>query len=190
MSMQQHDVSAEQRRHVAAPARYGARGDPTVWCTCSTTSTSSSSSTGASIIVLRVAGELDLATVEFLITALTAVLHQRPDHLIVDLAELSFCDARGLAAIAEAGVTATNDGTSFSVSAASALMLRCWAQFWANEQPTQFPTSVAAVSAAWAHPALPTPQSITRALPPLDHAVGDDAADHLATTVLVAAPAA
>jgi hypothetical protein len=61
MSMQQHDVSAEQSRHVAARARYGARGDPTVWCTCSTTSTSSP--TGESIIVLRVGGELDLATV-------------------------------------------------------------------------------------------------------------------------------
>jgi anti-anti-sigma factor len=187
MSMQQHDVSAEQRRHVAAPARCGARGDPTVWCTCSTTSTSSP--TGASIVVLRVAGELDLATVGFLTTALTAVLSQRPDHLIVDLAALRFCAARGLAAIAEAGVTATKDGTSFGVSAASALMLRCWAQFWASEQPTQFPTSVAAVSAAWAHPALPTRQYIAQPLAPVDQAAGDDAAGHLATTVL-AAPAA
>jgi hypothetical protein len=47
-------------------------------------------------------------------------------------------------------------------------MLRCWAQFWTSEQPTQFPTSVAAVSAAWAHPARPTPQHIAHPL--LDHA--------------------
>jgi anti-anti-sigma factor len=117
MSIQQHDISAEQRHHVAAPARYGARGDPAVRCTCGTTSTSSP--TGESIVVLRIAGDLDLATVSFLTTVLTAVLSQRPDHLIVDLDELRFCAARGLAAIAEAGVTATNHGTRYGVSAAS-----------------------------------------------------------------------
>jgi anti-anti-sigma factor len=96
--------------------------------------------------VLRVAGELDLATVDLLTTELTATLRQRPNHLIVDLAEVIFCGARGLAAIAEAGVTATKDGTCFGVSAASALMRRCWAQFWASEQPTQFLTTAAAMN--------------------------------------------
>jgi anti-anti-sigma factor len=188
VSIQHHDISSEQRHDVAAPALYGARGDPTVRCGCSATTTSSPM--GESIIVLRVAGELDLATVEFLTTALTAVLSRRPDHLIVDLAELSFCAACGLAAIAESGATATKDGTSFGVSGASGLMLRCWAQFWADEQPTHFPTSAAAVSAAWAHPALPAPQSIAHPRPPLDAAADDDAANQVATTRLVAAPAA
>jgi anti-anti-sigma regulatory factor len=96
--------------------------------------------------VLRVVGEVDLGTVDLLTTALTATLRQRPDHLIVDLAEVIFCGARGLAAIAEAGVTATKDGTRFGVSAASALMRRCWAQFWASEQPTQFLTTAAAMN--------------------------------------------
>jgi anti-anti-sigma factor len=103
--------------------------------------------------VLRIAGELDLSTVDFLTTVLTAVVHQRPDHLIVDLAEVSFCGARALAAIAEAGLTATTAGTRFGVSAASALIRRCWAQFWANEQPTQYRSTAAALSAAMAHPA-------------------------------------
>jgi anti-anti-sigma factor len=189
MSIQHDGISAEQRRHLTAPTRRGARGDPAVRCTCSTTSVSSP--TGQSIVVLQVAGEVDLATVDFLATALTAVLRRQPDHLIVDLAQLSFCGACGLTVLAEAGVTAAGNGTRYSVSTASRLMTHCWSRLWArDEQPTQLPTCAAAVGAAWGRPAPSTPQYIVAPRSPLDNVADADTTDHLATTALVAAPAA
>jgi anti-anti-sigma factor len=165
MSIQHEGISSEQRSHVAVPLLHVPRGDP-VRCTCSTTSMSSP--TGESIVVLQVAGEVDLSTVDFLATALTAVLRQRPDHLIVDLAGLSFCGACGLTVLADAGVTAARDGTCYGISADSRLMVRCWSRFWIkSEQPTQFPTCSAGVSAAWARSARLTPQYIAAPRLPL-----------------------
>jgi anti-anti-sigma factor len=187
MSIQHDGISTEQRRHLTAPTRHGARGDPSVRCICSATSVTSP--TGESIVVLQVAGEVDLATVDFLATALTAVLRQQPDHLIVDLAQLSFCAACGLTVLAEAGVTAAGNGTRYGVSAASRLMTHCWSRLWAeDDQPIQFPTCAAAVGAAWGRPAPSTPLYIAAPRTPLDSAAGTPGLR--AITALVAMPAA
>jgi anti-anti-sigma factor len=187
MSVQHDGLSTEQRPHLTAPTWHGARGDPTGRCTCDTTSVSSP--TGESIVVLRVAGEVDLATVDLLATALTAVLRRQPDHLVVDLARLTFCGACGLTVLAEAGVSAAGTGTCYRVSAATRLMARCWSRLWdEGEQPTQFPSCAAAVSAAWGEPARSTPQYIAAPRSPLDKVAGSK--DHGATTALVAVPAA
>lgn len=112
-------------------------------CTCTTTTTTSAA--GESIVVFRVRGDLDLSTVEFLTTALSAVCGQQPDHLIVDLSELEFCSARGLALLIDAGTTVT----SYAIGAASPLMTRCWDRCWPRtELPTRFPTTADAVHAA------------------------------------------
>jgi anti-anti-sigma factor len=189
MSMLHDGISSEQRHHVTAPTMPGgARGDPTVRCTCTTTSVSSPR--GASIVVLQVAGEVDLGTVDFLATALTAVLREQPDHLIIDLAGLNFCGGCGLNVLAEAGVSAAREGTCYRVSAASRLMVRCWSRLWAkDEQPTQFPTCAAAMSAAWGQPRS-APQYIATPRSPLDNVAGADTTDPLETTALVVAPAA
>lgn len=55
------------------------------WCRCGTTSIFAPED---DTVVLRVAGVLDLATCALLQTALSCVLEQEPDHLIVDVAGL------------------------------------------------------------------------------------------------------
>ena len=47
------------------------------------------------VIVLRVAGEVDVTTVDFLRTALDRMPAQRPAHPIMDLVALTFRSARG-----------------------------------------------------------------------------------------------
>lgn len=56
------------------------------------------------LIVLRVAGELDLCSAPRLAAELNAALaaDQPAGKVMVDLAQVSFCDVRGLAALADA----------------------------------------------------------------------------------------
>jgi hypothetical protein len=104
---------------------------------------------------------------------------------------LSFCGACGLAVLAEAGVTAAAGATGYGVSAASRLMVRCWSRLWAEgEQPPQFPTCAAALSAAWGQSAPAAVHYLAAPRPPLDSVGGADTTECVATTALVAAPAA
>lgn len=50
---------------------------------------------------IRLAGELDVATVPRLRTALAGSLARRPARLILDLTELDFCDSTGLALLVQ-----------------------------------------------------------------------------------------
>ena len=90
--MSDQRATARSARPVTAPAVPGARGDPMTGpgsrLTCS--STAVSGPTGP-VVVLRVAGEVDLCTVDLLRSAVGAVVAQRPAHLVVDLAGLGFC---------------------------------------------------------------------------------------------------
>ena len=138
------DIAGWTLQVASRGALRGARGKSTVWCTCSTTSLPSSS---GEVLVLRVAGEIDCATIGFFGT----VLSQRPTHLIVDLAEVSFCGAGGLTVLADVAATASTHRIHYAVSAAAPIMLRCWSQLWpAGGQPIQFHTCAAALSAAQA----------------------------------------
>jgi len=103
-------------------------------------------------MVLRVAGEADLNTVDRLQTALTQVLARRPAHLIVDLAALTFCSTRGLAVLSYAGDTARGHRIGYAVAGASPRLNRVWAVGWRDtERPIGFPTAADAVLAAMAH---------------------------------------
>ncbi|MEV6332637.1 STAS domain-containing protein [Streptomyces sp. NPDC051909] len=51
------------------------------------------------VVLLRVQGELDLATAPLLNQAVTALLAGRPRTLCLDLADLVFCDRTGLLAL-------------------------------------------------------------------------------------------
>lgn len=46
--------------------------------------------------VVAIAGELDMSTAEVLSGAVTEELRQSPSRLVLDLAELTFCDSLGL----------------------------------------------------------------------------------------------
>jgi hypothetical protein len=80
--------------------------------------------------------------------ALADALRQRPTHLLVDLAELVFWGARGLALLVAAGDTAPGQGTVYAVSAASDLINRVWTAGWPDgELPTRYPTTAAGILA-------------------------------------------
>jgi len=102
-------------------------------------------------MVLRIAGEVDLSTVQ---AALADALRQRPNHLLVDLAELVFCSAHGLALLVAAGNTASGQGIVYAVSAASDLINRVWTAGWPDgEQPTRYLTTAAGILAMADQPA-------------------------------------
>ena len=98
-------------------ARHASRSSDTdgaTWCSCTATLLFSPA---GDIVVLRVSGEVDLATVDLLRAALDALLDQRPHHLIVDLSQLGFCDGQGLDELVTAGCTAARVGIGYAISA-------------------------------------------------------------------------
>lgn len=118
-------------------------------CRCSTVTLSGPV---GDVLVLRVAGEVDLTSVAVLDAALDDVLDRRPDHLVVDLTGLVFCSSRGLAAVARAARFAEANGTRCTVSGAPRLFSRLWPQYWPDgEAPHIHATTAAAVLSAACH---------------------------------------
>ena len=146
MLVQQVDTRSEHCRRVAVPTVDRALDSAAALCSC--TSTSLPSSAGE-VIVLRVAGEVDLSTVPVLQAALADSVARGPCHLVVDLAGLTFCSARGLTLLVGAGRTAGGQGTGYAVTGASGLVIRLWMLLWpAGELPIRYPTAAAGVIAA------------------------------------------
>lgn len=120
---------------------------PTV---CSCTSESLSSPAGE-ISVLRVYGEVDMLTVPQLVAALDYHLGRRPAHLVVDLAGLTFCSARGMGLFVHAGATAADCGIGYAISGVLPQLDRLWHALWPGELPACYPSTAAAVAALRAH---------------------------------------
>ncbi len=99
------------------------------------------------IIVLRLGGEVDLLTVPELAAALDGSLDQRPAHLVVDLARLQFCSARGMGLLVRADVTAAERRIGYAISAIPRRLHRIWNQLWQAEMPPCYPSTAAAVTA-------------------------------------------
>lgn len=159
---------------VAAPAEQGARGGGT-WCTCHTTAIPAAE---GGVIVLWVAGEVDLCTVDLLQNALGTALAQRPGHLVVDLSETGFCSARGLSVLGLAGGTALTRGIGYAVAGASARLNRVWATVWTvAERPVGFSTAADAVLAAMAQQAGSQDRARRRPGPLITTRPGPTAAD-------------
>jgi anti-anti-sigma factor len=101
------------------------------------------------VIVVRVAGEVDLLTGPVLQVALADSLARGPCDLLVDLAAMTFCDVRGLTMLVQGGATAAERGIGYAVAAAPGQVRRVWAMLWpAAELPVQFPSAAAGVLAA------------------------------------------
>jgi anti-sigma B factor antagonist len=164
MPLPRDDTRRPGQQRARAPVNVGrrsaaeARGDPApqdpaTLCACTVSSVSLSA---GDIVVLRVAGEIDLGTDAVLRCALDAVLDQQPAHLVVDLAELRFCSARGMSVLVAAAVSAAAHGTQYAVSGAPGRITRFWSMLWpVGQLPVQFPTTVAAVLSALADQAGP-----------------------------------
>jgi anti-sigma B factor antagonist len=69
--------------------------------------------------VLRLRGELDLATVPLLQSALDAVELEGPSLVLLDLRDLQFMDSTGLRAILDAHERSQHRGHEFAVTRAS-----------------------------------------------------------------------
>ncbi len=148
MSVQQDEARAPGGARAEVTEALGARGDLVPLCSCSAMSLPSPT---GEVIVLRVAGEVDLCSLPVLRAALTEVLSRRAEHVIVDLAELRFCSVRGLAVLVDAGDTANGQATNYALCGASRQANRVWALGWPDaELPIQFPSAGAAVLAALA----------------------------------------
>jgi len=75
--------------------------------------------------VIRFVGELDIDTVSKAETLLRSALDRTGSRsLVVDLAELSFCDASGLALLARLATTARANDTDFVLRRPRALVRR------------------------------------------------------------------
>jgi hypothetical protein len=151
VSVLQDDIRSERRRGLAASRVHEIQRtqiDAAALCSCTATSIPAPA---GEVLVLQVAGEVDLLTIAILQGALTSALARGPCHLLVDLAELTFCCVRGLSLLVEAGRTAAGHGTGYSVTAASRQANRAWTVLWpAGELPTRYPTAAAGVAAAMA----------------------------------------
>lgn len=118
--------------------------DPSAVCDCDTHAELGPISP---ILVLRVTGEIDILTVPRLRTALTAALEQVPRDLVVDLAGVRFCCARGFAVIAKGALTAQRDGTRYCVSGLSDHLDRIATLLWPVQEFARYGSAAAAVSA-------------------------------------------
>lgn len=92
-------------------------------CSCTT---ESFATPGGEIVVLRVVGEIDVASLGFLRARLDAVLCGTRHHLVVDFAAVSFCSVRGFAVLAATADLATALGIGYALVLPTVL-----ARYWA-----------------------------------------------------------
>lgn len=116
---------------------------PPAWCCCTATSLRCSA---GEITVLRVAGEVDLCTLPNLQVALDSSLKRRPAHLVVDLAQVTFCSIRGLHLLTQTGHTAAEKTISYAVSGVSPHLDRIWSLGWDGDLPIRYRSIVIAVA--------------------------------------------
>jgi anti-anti-sigma factor len=122
-------------------------GDLTTWCPLSCT-IESLQCTAGEIIVLRVAGEVDLCTVSILHAALDEGLAQDPAHLVVDLTQMTFCSVRGLDLLTQTHRNATAEATRYAVTGLPRHINRAWTLGWGDAPlPSRYHSTAAALTA-------------------------------------------
>ncbi len=99
------------------------------------------------IIVLRVAGEVDLCTLPNLQFALDGGLCTRPSQLVVDLTRMTFCSIRGFALLTHIGRIAAEQQTGYAVSGVPPHLDRVWGLGWGRGRPVRYGSIAAAVAA-------------------------------------------
>lgn len=142
-----------------------ALGDLSAWCRLSCTIESLQCSAGE-IVVLRVAGEVDLGTVPILQAALDEGLHQDPAHLVVDLTQMTFCSAQGLDLLTQTHRIATAKATGYAITGVPPHTNRVWTLCWGDALPIRYHNTAAALTAIRA--AEPDVQTVGNPYPPND----------------------
>lgn len=98
------------------------------------------------IVILRMAGEIDLLTQHAVEGALRSGLHAGGRHLLVDLSAVTFCGARGLATLADTASTAAGRRLGYAVSGLSPHLDRTAAMLWSPDGPTRYRSLAVAVT--------------------------------------------
>jgi anti-anti-sigma factor len=100
------------------------------------------------IVVLRLAGEFDMSTDPFLREVLDRELASHPVHLIVDLAEVTFCGCAALRRLVDIEAPAIVGGTRYAWSGLSPQLSRACAILWEDQhRPVCYPSVASAVTA-------------------------------------------
>lgn len=102
--------------------------------------------TEGEITVLRVSGEVDLCTLPILHAALDGSLDQYPAHLVVDLARMTFCSARGLDLLTQTGRIATEKEIGYAVTGVLPQIHRAWTLCWGSDRPICYRSTPAAIT--------------------------------------------
>jgi anti-sigma B factor antagonist len=107
----------------------------------------SSTEQTAEALVVRLAGELDYPGVPQLEELLGAALDTRPAALVLDLADVAFCDSSSLQVLLRISTRAGEQGTGFALARARRAVLRPIQLLGLNEQLPAFESVDAAVAA-------------------------------------------
>ena len=99
------------------------------------------------ILVLHVAGEIDLVTLPLLRHALAAAVGHRPGDLVVDMAAVDFCCLRGFTLLATAATTAQTNGTGYALSGLSPHLGRFATLLWPEAPFVRYSSTATAVTA-------------------------------------------
>jgi anti-anti-sigma factor len=130
--------AAERLRHSGRPE--GA------YCSCTATALSSPA---GEILVIRIVGQVDHATVADVAAVLDDAVERYASHLVIDLVGVNFCAVDGTTLIVQAGRRAAQHGTGYCVSGAPQYVRRVWTLLWPEDlRPTRYPSTAAAVQAA------------------------------------------
>lgn len=114
---------------------------------CFSCTTESLQCAAGEIIVLRVAGEVDLCTIPILQTALDKSLGQYPAYLLVDLARMTFCSVQGFDLLTQARRSAASKAIGYAVTGVASQIHRVWTLCWYGDLPISYHSTAAALTA-------------------------------------------
>lgn len=99
------------------------------------------------IVVLRLAGEIDLLTIAAARAALVEAVALRPADLVIDLAAVTFCCVRGFALLAATAHDARSSGICCAVSGMLPHVDRVASMLWPEQLCVRYRSVAAAVTA-------------------------------------------
>lgn len=97
------------------------------------------------ILVLRVAGEVDLSTISVFEASLASSIGRKPAYLVVDLSRLRFCSAQGMGVLFGARAAAAERGFGYAISGVPSHLDGIWKRLWPDELPIRYRDEATAV---------------------------------------------
>lgn len=111
------------------------------------------------IVVVRVAGDIDMLTLPLVWGAVITALDNHPADLVVDISEVGFCGVRGFALLAAIARVAAAGGIGYTISGMGRHHERAARLLWPDQQLVHARSTSAAVTAIREDQALRSPRS-------------------------------